>query len=102
MYAKHTDMEFIKEISYQDWKMIVQEDGTVIVTKDDETRTYDIPEDVRDVVEEDNYVFIYVDDVEIKFYQFKFEVDDFLVGDTFDQDDEFLNTFACHVFGEEV
>lgn len=95
-------MEFIKEIHYQEWEMIVQQNGTLVITKCGETRTYDIPEIIRDVVEEDNYVFIYVDDPEVKYYQFKFEDDDFLVGDTIDQEDEFINTFACHVFGEEV
>ena len=95
-------LEFRKKIFYEDWKMIIQSDGQVEITKSNETRVYNIPEDIRDIVEEDNYVFIYVDDSEIKFYQFKFELDNFLVGDSFDLENEFLDSFAYHVFGEEV
>ena len=95
-------LEFRKKIFYEDWKMIIQSDGQVEITKSNETRVYNIPEDIRDIVEEDNYVFIYVDDSEIKFYQFKFELDNFLVGDSFDLENEFLDSFACHVFGEKV
>ena len=98
-------MEFRKQIAYEGfnrWLMTIDSDNKVIVTCNGETRTYDIPEDVKDVVEDDNYVFIYVDDDEIKFYQFKFEDGNFLVGDTFDKEDEFLDSFACHVFGEEL
>ena len=63
-----------------------------------ESRTYTIPEPVTDFKVEDEYVFIYV---EGKSYQFKFESDMFLVGDIYENDGEFLETFACHAFGEE-
>lgn len=34
------------------------------------------------------------------FYQFKFEIDHFFVGDVFDIDGNHNRSFACHVFGE--
>jgi len=66
---------------------------------DGESRTYDIPEKVKDFKVEDEYVFIYVEGG--KYYQFKFEFDKFLVGDIYKNDGEFLDTFACHTFGED-
>lgn len=67
-----------------------------------ESRTYKIPEPVIDFKVEDEYVFIYVKDKVKKFYQFKFESDKFLVGDIYDKNEEFLDSFACHTFGEEL
>ena len=97
-------MEYRKQISFENgterWLMTVQPEGTIIVTCNGETRTYDIPEEIKDVIEEDNYVFVYVNDDETKFYQFKFEDGNFLVGDEYDQEDEYISAFACHVFGE--
>jgi len=64
------------------------------------SRTYDIAEPVVDFKVENNYVFIYVDDPDISFYQFKFEEDMFFVGDKFDSDDEHVGEFACWSFGD--
>lgn len=64
------------------------------------SRIYDIPETVTDFKVEDQYVFIYVEDG--GYYQFKFEEDMFFVGDRFDAQDEFLDTFACHAFTDDV
>jgi len=77
-------------------------DQQIFVKCNDEVRTYDIAEPVIDFKVEDNYVFIYVDDPDISFYQFKFEFDMFFVGDKFDGDDEHVGEFACHAFGELV
>jgi hypothetical protein len=65
------------------------------------SRTYDIPEPVTDFKVEDNYVYIYVNDPFVKFYQFKFETDMFFVGDKFDASDEMVEEFACWSFADE-
>lgn len=75
------------------------DDQVVQVFCDGESRIYDIPEPVIDFKTEDQYVFIYV---EGGYYQFKFEDDMFLVGDFFDNDDEHVREFGCHVFGREL
>ena len=64
-----------------------------------ESRTYDIPEKIIDFKVEDEYCCIYVEGG--NYFQFKFEVDMFLVGDIFNKDGEHLDTFACHTFGED-
>lgn len=98
-------MEFRKKVFYKDWKMTVQEDGTVIVTKNGETRVYDIPEPILKAEQEKDYpeyVRIDVQDNQIGFYLFKFEENDFLVGDRWSEDNVHLGEYAMHVFGENV
>jgi len=67
-----------------------------------ESRIYCIPNTEADTVintkQENEYVFIYTKGG--NYFQFKFEVNNFLVGDIFDKNGEHLDTFACHVFGE--
>lgn len=63
------------------------------------SRTYDIPEPVTDFKVEDQYVHIYVKGG--NYYQFKFETDMFFVGDIFDAQDEFVDSFACHSFSDD-
>ena len=67
---------------------------------DGESRTYTIPnvDTVIDMKTEDNYVFIYIKGG--NYFQFKFEINKLLVGDIFNKNDEFLDTFALHTFGE--
>jgi len=95
-------MEFKKTISFERgterWLMTVQTDSTVLVTCNGETRVYDIDRPIQKVVHEEEYVYIYTD---LNIYQFKFEVDNFLVGDILDFDFEFLDDYACHVFNED-
>jgi len=64
-----------------------------------ESRTYTIPEPVISFNVGVEYFFINVEGK--KFYQFKFEVDKFLVADIFTNDGKHLGEFASHVFGEE-
>jgi hypothetical protein len=101
MIDKHT---YTDRASYMDanveWKLVLL-DQKIIVTCDKESRVYDIPEPVKDFKTEDNYVFIYVENPEFSYYQFKFEEDMFFVGDRFDANDEHVGEFACWAFGEE-
>ena len=97
---------YIDRASYADsnvrWLLNVsREEQEVQVFCDGESRTYDIPEKITDFKVEDEYCFVYVEGG--KFYQFKFEEDKFLVGDVFrTSTGEPLDSFACHVFGEDV
>ena len=99
MKAQHT---YEDRASYMDMNvrwLLALDDQNVQVFCNGESRTYSIPEPVTDFKVEDEYCFIYVEGG--KFYQFKFETDMFLVGDIYDNDGEFLDTFACHTFGED-
>jgi len=84
---------------YNDWTMNVQDDGTITVTLNDEARTYKIDEKIKEVNQTDEYVMIFVEGGLT--YQFKFEENDFLVGDIYrTSTGDFMDTFAHHVFGE--
>jgi hypothetical protein len=80
------------------WRMSITFDGEVTVTKDNKSRIYDIPERITRIEHDTEYVFLYVEGR--KFYQFKFEVNNFLVGDIFTNEGEFLEAFACYDFEE--
>ena len=84
----------------QRWLMTIGFNNIITVTCNGETRKYRIEEPVTKIEHDTEYVYLYVEGK--KFYQFKFEVDNFLVGDIFTNEGEHLNTFASHVFGEEV
>jgi hypothetical protein len=94
----YSDSEYIV---YRNWLMQVNKDDnevTVIHAGFLERRVYDIPNPIKKVVHEEEYVYIYTD---INIYQFKFETGCFLVGDVLDFDFEFLEEFAMYVFGED-
>jgi len=101
MKAQHA---YTDRASYMDsdvrWLLVLDEQE-VQVFCNGMSRIYDIPEPVKDFKVEDNYVFIYVDDPEVSFYQFKFEEDMFFVGDKFDANDEHVGDFACHAFSDD-
>ena len=82
------------------WLMSISFDNVITVTCNGEKGTYNIPEKIIKIEHDTEYVFIYVEGK--KYYQFKFEIDYFLVGDIFTTDGEHLDTFASHVFGEDV
>ena len=96
---------YIDKETYTDTNVrwLLSLDGqNVQVFCDGESRIYCIPNFVADTVikmkVKNEYVFIYTQSG--NYFQFKFEINKFLVGDIFDKDDEHLDTFACHVFGE--
>lgn len=82
------------------WLMTVGFDNEVVITCNGETRTYTIPEKIVKIQHDTEYVFLYVEGK--KFYQFKFEENNFLVGDIFTNDGEHLDSFSCYVFGEDI
>lgn len=92
-----------KQITYkgpnnQRWLMTISYDNEVTVFCDGEKRVYDIPKPITNIKQSDEYVYLHVEGNMI--YQFKFEVDNFLVGDIYTNDGEHLDSFASHVFGE--
>jgi hypothetical protein len=83
------------------WVMSIDFAGNVQVICNGEGREYKIHEPITKIEHDTEYVYLYVQDPEKQFYQFKFEVEAFLVADIFNKDDEHLDTFASHVFGED-
>lgn len=81
-------------VEYNGWKLLVNFE-TIIVQRNGEHRIYDL-DDIQDILHEDEYVFLKKDDG--GFYSVKFEEDDFLVIDEFDNENEFVKTIANHVF----
>ncbi len=74
---------------------------TLSVSKDGEEATYIIKEANNGIEHNKGDEYFYIRTTHNGFYyQFKFEGDDFLVGDIFADNGEFLDTFACFVFGE--
>ena len=86
-----------KKLTYDGWELFVRP-NSIKVKKCGEVRIYDIP-NIRKVEQEGEYVFIYND--EPTFLQVKFESDNFLVIDEFDEDGELVADIGAHVFGEE-
>ncbi len=83
-------------IEYNGWTLIINEE-TILVKKDGEHRMYDLDE-IVEVEHEDEYVTLRLADG--GFYQVKFEDDNFLVIDLYDNEGEFIDTIGNHVFGE--
>ena len=86
------------------WKMKVFNDGKINIQYialigGSESRVYQLNHLVESVEQEHEYVFINMKDGNQ--LQFKFEEFGFLVGDLYDNDGMFIDTFACHVFLEE-
>ncbi|GAG93729.1 unnamed protein product [marine sediment metagenome] len=90
----------MERFTYNDWKININVTmGDIDVFCCDEQRGYQIPEQIEKLEQKDEYVYVYVSGGD--FYQFKFEEGNFLVGDKFDKDSIYLESFSCHVFGEE-
>ena len=81
-------------VEYNGWKLLVNFE-TIIVQRNGEHRIYDL-NDIQDILHEDEYVFLKKDDG--GFYSVKFEEDDFLVIDEFDNENEFVKSIGSHVF----
>ena len=67
---------------------------------DNPMRTYELHDTPVRFEHMGEYIFLYMDDE--TFYQFKFEFEDFFVGDYFDADGELIEEFAMWVFGVEA
>jgi hypothetical protein len=78
------------------WKMLITNDNNIIVIKDDECREYSLPSTPTSIEHDCEYVTLTFEDG--SFYQCKFEVNSFFVGDKFDSDEEHVESFANHEF----
>lgn len=87
----------MKKIKYGDWELQVNSNKLITVTKLGESREYDVSE-IIEVQQENEYVFLQHEGC--IFTQVKFEVDNFLVIDKFDEDGEHIDSIGNHVFGE--
>ena len=87
----------MREIIHGDWKLLINSNKLITITKLGESREYDVAE-IVEVKQDDEYVFLHHSDN--AFTQIKFEVDNFLVIDLFDKNGELLTEIGSHVFGE--
>ncbi len=85
------------KIEYENWKVEIN-NKSLVVEKCDEVREYDLSEwkSCEHVME-----YIHITLLDDSLLQFKMEVDNGFVGDKFDKENEFVETIACHVFGED-
>jgi len=81
-------------VEYNGWKLLVNFE-TIIIQRNGEHRIYDL-KDIQDILHEDEYVTLKKDDG--GFYSVKFEEDDFLVIDEYDNEGEFVSEIGNHVF----
>lgn len=76
-------------------------DGKILtISKDGEQIGYDIPEKNEGIEQDTEFPEYFKIKTKNFYYSFKFEGDYDFVGDKFDYDDDFIDTFACHTFGE--
>jgi len=91
-----------REIEYDGfdglWKMEVMYDHKIVVTKDDESREYQLPP-ITDIEHDSDYVFLTLENHNS--VQVKFEIGSFLVIDEFDDDGDLVKEIGSHVFGED-
>ena len=92
-------MEAKEQIKYKGWTLQTTYDDKILVKKYEEVREYDV--DPIDSVEHDGDEYVILRHSDGSFTQIKFEEDDFLVIDKFDEDDEHIDCWGFHTFGEE-
>jgi hypothetical protein len=86
--------------SYKGWKVSLK-DGVLTVEKKGEERCYKLSKENEGIVR-DKYFPEYFSVRTNKFvYSCKFEENNFFVGDKLSLKEEFVDSFACHVFGED-
>ncbi len=87
-------MNNLAKVSYDGWELIVNHES-ILVQKNGEHRIYDL-ENIQETIHEDEYVTLRMGDG--GFYQVKFEEDNFLVIDLYDNEGDFIDTIGNHVF----
>lgn len=90
-------MKSIK-MNYEDWKVELTPKA-IIVEKFGEQREYDLPN--WSTCEHDKE-YIYITHEDNSLTQFKMEVNDFWIGDKFDDEGCFVETVANHIFEKEL
>jgi hypothetical protein len=104
-------MSIRREIYYKgfdgEWYMDINHDNTLKVTFNPDgdeygpgERIYEIPEDIVGIEHDTEYVTLRLKDGTS--FQFKFEDDGAFIGDIYDKDGMFVDTFACFSFWDDV
>jgi maltose-binding protein MalE len=76
-------------------------EGEVLtITKDGESREYDIKEKNSGIKYEYRSPYFKIQTSDDFYYQFKFEEPNGFIGDIYDDEDVFIKEFACFTFGE--
>jgi len=91
----------MRKFWHKGWTIILI-DTSLIVYKNEEQREYKIKEKHNGLEHKEGEDYFYIRTEKGFYYQFKMEENDFLVGDKFKDNDEFITEFASHVFEEEV
>ena len=92
-------MEILSEMSYKGCDIDVTTDGKIIIRANGEQREYQSPKPIKDTEQFNEYIFLNFENNE-GMLQLKFEEKHTLIGDIFDNNEEFVDTFALHKFGE--
>ena len=90
----------MKVIKHDGWLLEITTPTTIVVTKLGESREYDVATIVDVNHDEDMEEYVHLTHGDNAFTQVKFEVDNFLVIDKFDEDGEHIDSIGNHVFGE--
>jgi hypothetical protein len=91
--------EYVDQQGYK-WRVTVDTVGeTLSVWCEDEGREYDLPHKVASIIHDEEYLYITGENGNIA--QYKFEYNQFFVGDLTDKDGEHLEELAMWVFGED-
>ena len=89
-------MNNIARVNHEGWELVIDHEN-ITIEKDGEVREYDL-NDIQSSLHEGEYVYLNRDNG--SFYQLKFEEDNFLVIDEFDEDGEYVDSVGSHVFDE--
>jgi hypothetical protein len=88
------------KFSYQGWSVLL-ENGILTVEKGGEERCYKLPKENEGILRNKDFPEYFSVKTNKNIFSFKLEENNFFVGDKLSLKEEFLDTFACHVFGED-
>jgi len=81
------------------WELVIGEFGFKVRVDQSEWRVYPLPPTISEIEHDAEYVTVRFEDK--TFIQLKFEEEKFFVGDEYDSDGMFVDTFANWVFDED-
>lgn len=88
-------------VEFNGWKAELK-GKTLTISKDGEDRTYNIPQTNEGIEYDKSMPEYFIIRTRNFYYNFKFEENNFFVGDKFTNNNEHASEFAQHVFGEEA
>ena len=90
----------MKKITYDGWQLDITSDTTIVITRLGESREYRVATIVDVNQDEDMNEYVYLTHSDKAYTQVKFEVEDGLIIDLFDQHGKHLMEIGAHIFGE--